>query len=453
MPWRETTVVEVDCMHRKTQDAVQSRIQLDQEMLSRFFEDIHAGDVSRLARGWGLPYSLVYNLVHGRIRSLSGRDYRIIFGVDPSDGAVDRVDGGWFRKMVRLWLFLHENVSKAALYRELFPDERLGKVDYRIFTGKVQTVAARVDVAMTAKFLDQGLDRSEIKDWIREFEQLDEETRVPYETTKPILEYLETHLGVNPTRLLRQSAFRYESGELNTVSRKVYEHARQLRVRTEQALRLGSRLHLERLKEDIYGDRKGLTLYAHVREDLKLLQDYGGKSPRIYLGRSISHYEKVGLKRVASWRARKIREDALRLIRDRPDIPVAALPGAPRKRYLAPLLSTMRRLAVARMIDDRNQVLEKQVLSPSRDRIEEFRRDVDNHLTFDQAARLLRMSKPAFDLMVAANSHSFRKVATFNGDWHLPRGYLQEVYTRSAFPLIKAKYALLADSLQGDTVH
>ena len=431
-------------MQRKTQEVVQSRIKLDAKMLTRFFEDIYHGEASQLVRGRDLPYSLVYNLAHGRIRSLSSRDYRIIFGEDPPDQAVKRVDGGYFREMVHLWLFLNEELSKAYLYREFFPDKHFKRVDYRIFSGEVRTVDARLEQAMKTKFLEQGLEEAEIKDWIEELDQTDEKGRVLYKSVKPVLEYLEKHLEVNPTRVLNQCALRYESGELNTVPKEVYVCALGLKKRTEETLHTGSRFELEKLKEDIYGERKGLTLYAHIREEVKFLQRYGGKSAKSYLGRGPSYYEKGVLKRVASWRARKIRVDALRLIRKRPDIPLMSLPASYRKTNVAPLLFTIRQVAVKRMMEDKSRTIEREVLAPRSARLDEPSRNRDNRVSLDQTAHFLGMSKKAFDLMVSANSHIFRKVAIYDGIWYLPGHYLKDIYGKRDFPLVKDKYELLA---------
>ena len=137
-----------------------SRIEITEDRLKVFFEDIFKGDsVSKFSHSKGLPYSLVYNVVHGRIGSLSARDYRIIFGQDPPQEDVTRVDGAYFRGMVRLWLFLHRDVTEADLYKEFYPEKGNGKVDYRIFTGKTKTVDARLETLMEAKFRAQGLDR------------------------------------------------------------------------------------------------------------------------------------------------------------------------------------------------------------------------------------------------------------------------------------------------------
>jgi hypothetical protein len=343
-----------------------------------------------------------------------------------------------------LWLFLNEELSKADLYREFFPDKSFKKVDYRIFSGKVRTVDARLEQVMKAKFLEQGLEEAEIKDWIEELDQMDEKDRVAYKMVKPVLEYLERHLEVNSTRVLNQCAYRYESGELNTIPNEVYVCALKLKKRTEKALNTGSRFELEKLKEDIYGERKGLTLYAHIREEIKFLQRYGGKSAKSYLGRSVGYYEKGVLKRVATWRARRIRVDALKLIRKRPDIPLMSLPAANRKINVAPLLFTMRQVAAKRMMEDKGRALEREVLAPRRASLNEPSGDSDNRVSVDQAAYFLGMSKKAFDLMVAANSHIFRKVVIYDGTWYLPGRYLKDICAKRGFPLVKGKYELLA---------
>ena len=115
----------------------------------------------------GLSYTLVYNLAHGRIRTLSARDYKIIFGEDPPLQETERVDGEYFRGMVKLWLFLNNEVSEADLYREFYPHKKFRRVDYRIFTGDVKTVSMGVDKIMEQKFFDHGFDRDDIKASLR----------------------------------------------------------------------------------------------------------------------------------------------------------------------------------------------------------------------------------------------------------------------------------------------
>ncbi|NIW14105.1 MAG: hypothetical protein GWN31_09285, partial [Candidatus Thorarchaeota archaeon] len=71
-----------------------------------------------------------------------------------------------------------------------------------------------------------------------------EEERVDYEEIKPVLDYLEDTLDVNPSRILKQWSFRYESGELRTVAEKIYAYALELKKRTEEAVSSGSRFAL-----------------------------------------------------------------------------------------------------------------------------------------------------------------------------------------------------------------
>ena len=157
---------------------------------------------------------------------------------------------------------------------------------------------------MEQKFLDHGFGRSEIEKGIRVLNRMGEEERVDYEEIRPVLDYLEDALDVNPSRILKQWSFRYESGELRTVPEKIYAYALELKKRTEEAVSSGSRFALEKVKEEIYGKRRGLTLYSEVEEELEFLRKYARKSPKRYLGRSISAYRKTKLKRIASWRAR-----------------------------------------------------------------------------------------------------------------------------------------------------
>ena len=58
----------------------QQKVELSEQILKNFLKRISNGKVSELAKDLGLPYELVYNLVHGRINSLSADNYKIIFG-------------------------------------------------------------------------------------------------------------------------------------------------------------------------------------------------------------------------------------------------------------------------------------------------------------------------------------------------------------------------------------
>ncbi len=87
-----------------------------------------------------------------------------------------------------------------------------------------------------------------------------------------MLDYLQRSLEVNPTRILNQWVDRYVSGELGTVSEKIYDRALELKERTERDLRSGSRFKTEKLREEIYGKRDGLTLYSETECELEFLQ-------------------------------------------------------------------------------------------------------------------------------------------------------------------------------------
>ena len=133
--------------------------------------------------------------------------------------------------------------------------------------------------------------------------------RVPYEEARPALQFLQETLGIHPTHLLRRGLALYEKGQLKTVSRRLYDDLLTLKDKTEKALAAGSRLEIERLKEDVYGKRKNLILFSEVEEDLKFLQTWAGVGSKRYLGRSAGKYRRSLLKRIASWRAEKIRAD------------------------------------------------------------------------------------------------------------------------------------------------
>ena len=102
-------------MHSKVETSHPQRITLTDGIPRNFFGKIFPGTVSELATVKGLSYNLVYNLVHGRIHSLSKSDYRRIFGDEPPYQVPKRVDGAFFRDMVRLWLFLNDDVTESDL--------------------------------------------------------------------------------------------------------------------------------------------------------------------------------------------------------------------------------------------------------------------------------------------------------------------------------------------------
>ncbi len=438
-------MLEVFAMYAKARSLDQPRIKLSEEILDKFLKDVFHGEVSALAADKGLPYTLVYNLAHGRIRSLSPRDYRIIFGEEPLYQELERVDGVYFRGMVRLWLFLNGDMTKADLYREFYPDKKFSKVDYRIFTGEVKTVETRLEKIMEQKFLHQGLNRAEVKEWIEELDLVHDEDRVSYGEIKPVLEYLEDTLEVSPTRVLNRSYVRYETGELRTVQKKVYDYALKLKKQAEEALNSASRSEIEKLREQIYGKREGLILYAEVEDELKFLQKYGGQSPKKYFGRSISNYEKSILKRVASWRARKVIDDCIELISNRPELPILAVPKSHSKARLRGLLSILKSHLIYRITgSEEGRTYEKRILMPLFYEKERYRSGKYAFTSMDRVAYTLEMSKTAFDFMVAGNRDIFRRIGHYDGKWSLPTLYLKELLEKEGFHLIKAKYELLA---------
>jgi len=438
---------EVLRMSSRTDTSNQPRIRLTQEILENFLGGVFKGNISALAREKGLPYTLVYNLICGRIRSLSLKDYRILFGKEPPPQDPERVNGDYFRGMVRLWLFLNEDISQADLYRELYPNKKTSYVDYRIFYGEVKTVEAGVEQIMEQKFLDHGFERAEIKKWVEEYELIEDRERILYEEIKPLLDYLKGRLSVNPSHILNQWYNRYESGELRTVPKKIYNRALELRNRAEKALKSGLRGETERLKEEIQGKKNGLELFSEVEEVLDFLKKYGGRSPKEYLGRSISHYKKSRLKRIASWRAKRIRDDCRLLVENRPDLTLSSIPKSCLKKRGYDFLRFMRLYAIKRLKEDETGRHEKEILTPNSFDRDAYNSEKHGFTRMDHASVVLSMGKTAFDLMVSAHSDLFRTIGKYDDKtrkWYLPNLYLKELPTKQGFSLIKNRYTSLS---------
>jgi hypothetical protein len=115
------------------------RVIITKDILDDFFTNILTGEMSEFASQKGLSYALIYNLARGRVRSLSAAHFEVIFGRKPPQQDSGRVDGTYFREMVILWLFLNNGITQKKLYRELYPQKRVRKEDYRIFTGEIDT--------------------------------------------------------------------------------------------------------------------------------------------------------------------------------------------------------------------------------------------------------------------------------------------------------------------------
>ncbi len=438
-------------MHSNIEAPHPRRVTLTSGILRKFFDDIFPGKVSELATVKGLSYTLVYNLVHGRINSVSARDYRRIFGEDPPYQVPKRIDGDYFRDMVRLWLFLNEGTTEADLYEEFYNGKKFKRVDYRIFSGETRTIDPRLERIMEKKFLDHGFGRSEIETGIQELHRMGEEERVDYEEIRPALDYLEEVLDINPSRILNQWSARYESGELRTVPDSVCAYALELRKKTEEAVRSSSRLALEKLREEIYGQRRGLTLYSEVEEELEFLRKYARKSPKRYLGRSISVYKKSKLRRIASWRAERIKDDCAEYIKSRPHLSLQSIPKSHAKTRLGGLLSVLRAYLTNKMIEADDRAYEKTILTPSRYSKEEYEKEEYGYTSMDRAAPALGMSKKAFDLLLCQHSDVFRTIGIYDEKWYLPNLYLKEIAEKKGFDLVALKYESLARNGKGSS--
>jgi hypothetical protein len=425
------------------QTAFSPRIVLTKKMMEDFFTKIFRGDVPELSAETGLPYDLVYNLVHGRIRSLSAEDYRIIFGDEPPRRAQGRVGAEYFRGMVKLWLFLNPGATEAGLYRELNEGKAFKKIDYRVFSGtKVKSVSAQAERWMEEKFLSRGFEKREIMEGIAELETIGYEEKIPYRKIKPLLDDLEK-IGVSATKMLNQWSARYESGELQNVPKEVYDRAVRIRAKAEKALDSPSLYAMEKVKEEVYGKRKGLILFSEVRSELQCLKKYGKKSVKRFLGRSIRNYEGGKLKRISAARGKRIKEAFERFMLENPPVPLWSLPEKHRLKEMGKLIAALASVAVSGMITDPEEAYEKSML---RRAVGSFRADagVQEYVPLDEAAETLGMSAKAFDLLLASHRDLFRKIGKYEGKWFLPYRYLEDLSLNKGFLFIRAKYEWLA---------
>jgi hypothetical protein len=259
-----------------------------------------------------------------------------------------------------------------------------------------------------------------------------------------VLQFLHETLGVHPSRLLRRGLGLYEKGQLKSIAKPLYVDLLTLKEKTEKALAAGSRLELERLREGVYGKRKNLIRFSEVEEDLEFLRTWAGMGSKRYLGRSAGKYRGSTLKRIASWRAKKIRADCDRVVAERGNFPLQSLPARHLAAKVTTLLSALRYLGVHRMIVDRNMDLEGLVMSPKVRSKEEYESDGHGFVTIEEAAAFLGMKQRAFDLLVAVHRGLFMKMMTYEKVWLIPEIYLEELAQKEGFPLVKAKYELLA---------
>jgi hypothetical protein len=412
----------------------------------RLFEIRGTRSVPELAKLAGLPYLLIYNVVHGRVKTLSDRHYRLLFEAAPPPQRPHKVDGEKFRRLVRLWLFLNDDLSKADLYREFYGRRHRKQPDYRIFNGQVRSVDVRLERLMLKKFQDAGLDQPTMAEWLDELEKQPAQGRVPYEDLRPTLIFLQSALGVHPNAVLKQSLERYESGQLKQVAGKIYEAALALRERTEAALAAGSSKEIERIRESLSKAKPGYTLYVEIEEEVRFLQKYAQKGAKHYLGRSRWAYEQGKAKRIENWRARQIMTACDQFIHAHPQLPLAALPATFRKQMIRSLLDVLVLLATRLFSREDGILLEKRILSPSQT-MAAYKSRYHGFTQFDRASDVLGMRRKAFDLMVATNCEIFRSVGTYAKRWYLSNLYLRELSQKQFFDLITVKYELLAKGL------
>jgi len=430
-------------MARATADKpIPRRIQLTDEIIERHKKTVFEQPPALLAKKTGLPYLLVYNVVHGRVRSLSRRHYARLFQEVPPAQIPDKVDGTFFRQMVDLWRYLDETETREALYVYLVGQKPRTRDD-RIFTGRIKTVDYQLEQRMVDRFARAGVDRNTLMQWIAEFTQLEPEPRMPYARIRPLLTYLRDRLDIHPNAILNQLLDRYENGQLKTVSKRVYNRAAALKKRAEKALAENNLLAIERIRESVYGKKAGYTLFREVAPALRFLKRYTGKSPKRYLGRSMGTYEKGLCKRVPTERAQRIIDDCAALIAGQPDLPLAALPQPFRRQQVTRLLALLLARAAYLLMEEEHLPLEIQILSPAH-RMDEYKKKEYGFTRFDRASVSLGMRPRAFDLMVAKNCQIFRGVGRYDKQWFLSDLYLRELRQKDNFILVTTKYELMS---------
>lgn len=421
------------------------RIQLTDDIVQRHQGTVFNQPPALLAKKTGLPYLLVYNVIHRRVRSISRRHYARLFREPPPEQIPDKVDGTFFRQMVDLWRYLHPSETRMSLTTYLLGKPPKSRDD-RIFTGRIKSVDYRLEQRMADRFAHAGLDRDALAQWIDEFSRIGPEPRVPYARVRPSLIFIRNHLGIHPNVILNQLFDRYESGQLKTVSRRVYGRAMALREKAEKALTDNSCLAVEKLKETVYGKRAGYTLFHEVAGSLQFLKRYGKRGPKKYLGRSIGTYQKGLCKRVPTWRANQILDDCAALIEARPELPLAALPAPFRRERVSRFLALLLTRASELLMNEEHLQLEEQILAP-RHKMDEYKKSEYGFTRFDQASLTLGMKQKAFDLMVARNCRIFRGVGRYDRQWYLSDLYLKELRQKSNFVLITTKYERMSQRM------
>ncbi|MDA8140177.1 MAG: hypothetical protein M0036_16140, partial [Desulfobacteraceae bacterium] len=247
--------------------------------------------------------------------------------------------------------------------------------------------------------------------------------------------------------ILRQRFDRYEREELSSISTEIYERALSLRRRTEMALSAGSRVELEKIREEIYGPKAGYRLYSEVEPELKFLQKYAARGPKRYLGRGIGIYQRGICKHLPAANARRIQADCAAFIEQHSELRLLELPPIHQRRRISSLIEVLASHAANLLMHGKGLELEKRILAPIRPQAD-YKQRHNGFTRFDQAPRALGMKQKAFDLMVAENCNIFREVGHYDRQWYLSDLYLKELSAKPVFALITAKYELLSKRLR-----
>jgi len=141
-----------------------------------------------------------------------------------------------------------------------------------------------VKKGMEQKFLSQGLNRSQVIRWIPELDQGSGEERVPYEETKPALQFLHETLGIHPFHLLKRGLGIYEKGQLKNIAKPLYVDLLTLKAKTEKALAAKvttllsalQSLAVHRMMVDKNMDLEGLVMSPKVRSKEEFESDGHG---------------------------------------------------------------------------------------------------------------------------------------------------------------------------------
>jgi len=347
--------------------------------------------------------------------------------------------------MVRLWLYVNNGVSKKDLYVSFFRGKKaFKKIDYRIFTGEIDTVECWLEELMEQNFFGQGLERPEIQNWIQEMDAKNQEKRIPYPEIKPVLQFVEHTTGIHPTRLLKQSLSRYESGNLRTVSSRILEQALYVKKEVEQRLDTNQTIDRDKFREGVYGKRPGFIPFYEIEDQLEFLRKQGGQYPKKYLGRGIGYYQKKKVKRIASWRAIKIFNDCRELIKLKPELPISSLPLVFIRQEFGRLFSVLKQISIQSVCEKNDVEFEAKILNQVALNREKSLYPNQGLIRFDEAARYLKMKPRAFDYLVANHSELFKKIVVRKEKgWYIPDIYLEAFKKVAGFPLIKGKYDFL----------